>query len=125
MRVVIADDAPLIREGVAHLLMESGVEVVDQVGEAESLLASVRDLRPRRGSGRHPAASDSHGRRATRCTRRFARGIRNSSRRAIAAPRARLHTAARRRQIELSGPGGEPGWATAPAATVSRLRGCR
>jgi DNA-binding NarL/FixJ family response regulator len=46
MRVVIADDAPLIREGVAHLLMENGVEVVDQVGEAESLLASVQALRP-------------------------------------------------------------------------------
>jgi DNA-binding NarL/FixJ family response regulator len=46
MRVVIADDAPLIREGVAHLLMEHGVEVVDQVGEAESLLASVQALRP-------------------------------------------------------------------------------
>jgi DNA-binding NarL/FixJ family response regulator len=46
MRIVIADDAPLIREGVAHLLMENGVEVVDQVGDAESLLASVRALRP-------------------------------------------------------------------------------
>ena len=46
MRIVIADDAPLIREGVAHLLTENGVEVVDQVGEAESLLASVRALRP-------------------------------------------------------------------------------
>jgi DNA-binding NarL/FixJ family response regulator len=46
MRVVIADDALLIREGVAHLLMENGVEVVDQVGEAESLLASVQALRP-------------------------------------------------------------------------------
>ena len=29
MRVVIADDAPLIREGVARLLTENGVEVVD------------------------------------------------------------------------------------------------
>jgi DNA-binding NarL/FixJ family response regulator len=32
MRVVIADDAPLIRDGVARLLTENGVEVVDQVG---------------------------------------------------------------------------------------------
>lgn len=46
MRVVIADDAPLIREGVARLLTENGVEVVDQVGDAEALLRSVRDLRP-------------------------------------------------------------------------------
>jgi DNA-binding NarL/FixJ family response regulator len=46
MRVVIADDAPLIREGVARLLTENGVEVVDQVGDADAALASVRDLRP-------------------------------------------------------------------------------
>lgn len=46
MRVVIADDAPLIREGVARLLAENGVEVVDQVGDADGLLRSVRDLHP-------------------------------------------------------------------------------
>ena len=46
MRVVIADDAPLIREGLASLLAEHGVEVVQQVGDADALLASVRDLRP-------------------------------------------------------------------------------
>ena len=46
MRVVIADDAPLIREGVARLLTENGVEVVDEAGDAETLLTSVRDLRP-------------------------------------------------------------------------------
>src|SRR5256886_9410958 len=46
MRVVIADDAPLIREGVARLLMENGVEVVDQVGDADAAITSVRDLRP-------------------------------------------------------------------------------
>ena len=46
MRVVIADDAPLIREGVARLLTENGVEVVDQVGDAAAAHASVRDLRP-------------------------------------------------------------------------------
>jgi DNA-binding NarL/FixJ family response regulator len=46
MRVVIADDAPLIREGVARLLTENHVEVVDQVGDADALLMRVRDLRP-------------------------------------------------------------------------------
>ena len=46
MRVVIADDAVLIREGIANLLIENGVEVVDQVGDADSLLASVREARP-------------------------------------------------------------------------------
>ncbi len=46
MRVVIADDAPLIRAGIATLLAEHGVEVVQQVGDADALLASVRDVRP-------------------------------------------------------------------------------
>jgi DNA-binding NarL/FixJ family response regulator len=46
VRVVIADDAPLIREGVARLLTENGVDVIDQVGDADALLMSVRDLRP-------------------------------------------------------------------------------
>jgi len=46
MRVVIADDAVLVREGVARLLVEHDVEVVDQVGNADALLTSVRDLRP-------------------------------------------------------------------------------
>ena len=46
MRVVIADDAPLVREGVARLLTENGIDVVDQVGDADALLRSVRDLCP-------------------------------------------------------------------------------
>jgi DNA-binding NarL/FixJ family response regulator len=46
VRVVIADDAMLIREGVARLLMDNGIQVVDQVGDADALLRSVRDLDP-------------------------------------------------------------------------------
>jgi DNA-binding NarL/FixJ family response regulator len=46
MRVVIADDAPLIREGVTRLLTDNDIDVVDQVGDADALLRSVRDLRP-------------------------------------------------------------------------------
>ena len=46
MRVVIADDAPLVREGVARLLAENGVDVVGQVGDAAALLRGVRDLGP-------------------------------------------------------------------------------
>jgi DNA-binding NarL/FixJ family response regulator len=46
MRVVIADDALLIREGVARLLSENHVDVLDQVGDGNALLARVRDLRP-------------------------------------------------------------------------------
>jgi DNA-binding NarL/FixJ family response regulator len=46
MRVVIADDAPLIREGIAILLSDHDVEVVQQVDDPDALLASVRDLSP-------------------------------------------------------------------------------
>ena len=46
MRVVIADDAPLIREGIAALLVEHDVDVVQQVDNADSLLESVRAVRP-------------------------------------------------------------------------------
>jgi DNA-binding NarL/FixJ family response regulator len=46
MRVVIADDAPLIREGVARLLIDNDVEVIGQVGDADALLRTVRDLHP-------------------------------------------------------------------------------
>jgi DNA-binding NarL/FixJ family response regulator len=46
MRVVIADDAPLIREGLARLLAENDVEVVAQLDDAESLLARVHELQP-------------------------------------------------------------------------------
>jgi DNA-binding NarL/FixJ family response regulator len=46
VRVVIADDAPLIREGLARLLAENGIDVVAQVDDADLLLARVGDLRP-------------------------------------------------------------------------------
>ena len=41
MRVILADDAALIREGLARLLAEQGVEIVDQVGDADALVAAV------------------------------------------------------------------------------------
>jgi DNA-binding NarL/FixJ family response regulator len=46
MRVVIADDAPLIREGITRLLTENGLDVVAQADDVDSLLLCVRDLRP-------------------------------------------------------------------------------
>jgi DNA-binding NarL/FixJ family response regulator len=46
MRVVIADDAPLIREGIANLLLEHDVDVVRQVDDAEALLEAVAAERP-------------------------------------------------------------------------------
>ncbi|MFE9107496.1 response regulator transcription factor [Actinomadura geliboluensis] len=46
MRVIIADDAVLIRDGIAALLSQRGVEVVATVGDAEELLDEVRRLPP-------------------------------------------------------------------------------
>jgi DNA-binding NarL/FixJ family response regulator len=41
MRVILADDAPVIREGLARLLTERGIDVGAQVGTADELLEEV------------------------------------------------------------------------------------
>ena len=46
MRVVIADDAMLIREGTARLLEEAGVEVVGKVSDGQNLLQIVGQEHP-------------------------------------------------------------------------------
>jgi DNA-binding NarL/FixJ family response regulator len=46
VRVAIADDDVLLREGVASLLDRSGFEIVGQAGDASELLAVVREQRP-------------------------------------------------------------------------------
>lgn len=46
MRVVIADDSVLLREGVARLLEDAGLEVVGQSGTAEDLMLKVRSYAP-------------------------------------------------------------------------------
>jgi class 3 adenylate cyclase/CheY-like chemotaxis protein len=46
LRVVLADDSVLLREGVASLLEESGFEVVGQAGDAEALLVLVDETLP-------------------------------------------------------------------------------
>lgn len=46
MRVVIAEDSVLLREGIAHLLEEAGHEVVGQAGNAEELILKVRSYKP-------------------------------------------------------------------------------
>lgn len=46
MRVALADDAAVLREGLARVLAEAGIEVAAQVGTAEELLAAVEELRP-------------------------------------------------------------------------------
>jgi|SRR5271166_419448 len=46
LRVAVADDDVLLREGLASLLARSGFDVVGQAGDAEELLAVVRRLEP-------------------------------------------------------------------------------
>ena len=46
MRVVIADDSVLLREGIVRLLEGSGFEVAGQVGDAEDLLRKVGAHKP-------------------------------------------------------------------------------
>lgn len=46
MRVVVADDSVLLREGLVRLLAEDGFEVVGQAGDAEDLLRKVGAHRP-------------------------------------------------------------------------------
>src|ERR1700710_2829547 len=45
-RVVVAEDDVLLREGLASLLESSGFDVVGRAGDAEQLLALVREMRP-------------------------------------------------------------------------------
>jgi DNA-binding NarL/FixJ family response regulator len=46
LRIVIAEDSVLFREGLARLLTESGHEVVDAVGDAPSLMTAVAEHIP-------------------------------------------------------------------------------
>jgi DNA-binding NarL/FixJ family response regulator len=46
MRIALADDSVLLREGLARLLAEAGFEVVSQAGDAHELLGQVERLRP-------------------------------------------------------------------------------
>jgi DNA-binding NarL/FixJ family response regulator len=46
LRVVIADDSVLLREGLVRLLEESGFEVAGQAGDAEDLLRKVGAHKP-------------------------------------------------------------------------------
>lgn len=46
MRIVVAEDSVLFREGLVRLLVEKGHEVVAAVGDATSLMVSVREHQP-------------------------------------------------------------------------------
>lgn len=46
LRVAVADDSVLLREGLVRVLLEAGVEVVGSFPDADSLLAELEQLRP-------------------------------------------------------------------------------
>jgi DNA-binding NarL/FixJ family response regulator len=46
MRVVIADDSVLLREGVTRLLVEAGFDVVGQAGDVDELMREVEEKEP-------------------------------------------------------------------------------
>ena len=46
MRVVVADDSVLLREGIVRLLEDAGCEVVGQAGDAEDLVRKVSAHKP-------------------------------------------------------------------------------
>ena len=46
LRVVLADDAVLVREGIARLLASAGIEVVGQAGDPAELEVLLGDLHP-------------------------------------------------------------------------------
>ncbi|GAA1655674.1 response regulator transcription factor [Fodinicola feengrottensis] len=46
MRVVIAEDSALLREGLRRLLVEQEIEVADAVGDGEELLRAVAEHKP-------------------------------------------------------------------------------
>jgi DNA-binding NarL/FixJ family response regulator len=46
VRVVIADDSGLLRDGLARLLAETGTDVVAAVGDADALVSAVEEHEP-------------------------------------------------------------------------------
>ena len=46
MRIVVAEDSVLLREGIVRILVDAGHEVVGQAGDGEDLLRKVRAHKP-------------------------------------------------------------------------------
>lgn len=46
MRIVIADDVLIVREGITRLLTAAGLEVVDQVADVDALMRSIAVNKP-------------------------------------------------------------------------------
>ena len=66
MRVVIAEDQALLREGLTRILEAGGIEVVAAVDNAPRCSTAVAEHDADAGRGRRPAAADVHHRGAGR-----------------------------------------------------------
>ena len=84
MRVVIADDAALMREGLARLLAEADFEVVGEAGDADELMRLVGTPSTGRCRRRHQDAAHAYRRgnrrSATASAKRTPRSASSSSR---------------------------------------------
>ena len=60
MRIVIADDSLLLREGLQLLLAEAGHDVVGSVGDGPSFVAQMLEHRPGHRHRRRPDAAEQH-----------------------------------------------------------------
>ena len=76
VRVVIADDSLLVREGIVALLRRAGIDVVAEASTRRGAAARGRRARARRRDRRHPDAADVHRRGAAGRARDPRRGIR-------------------------------------------------
>ena len=60
VRVIVAEDSVLLREGVVRLLGEAGFEVVAQAGDGDELLRKAAGAQTRCRRDRHSHAPDAH-----------------------------------------------------------------
>ena len=108
VRVVIAEDQVLLREGLARLFVDSGHEVVAAMGDADRCCSRSPTPPGPRGH-RHPDAADVHRRgragRAARSSRRIPRSACSSSR-STSRPRTRSSwSTPGRLRLPAQGPG--------------------
>ena len=114
MRVVIAEDSVLLREGLARLLDEAGFDVVEAVADGEQLLRSVAEHRPDVvvADVRMPPTHTDEGLRAALVIRQQLAGDRRP--RALPVRRGAVRDGAagrrhQRRRLPAQGPGGRRG----------------
>ena len=109
MRVIVADDSVLLREGLARLLEEAGFEVVGQAGDGDELMRKVKAHKPDVAiiDIRMPPTHTDEGLRAARAIRERAARYRRAG--ALAVPRGGVRARAvgrrrRRRRLPAQGP---------------------